>query len=262
MALRWKNLKEIYYHSKKSSLFVYVVLNLLVIFCMINQILLKHYDGALLCALVLLFFSFPIFVQKKFAIQLPNFLEIMIYLFLFSSNLLGEVYHFYSIVPIWDFVLHLINGFLCVSIGVSLIGLLNHQDCFSLSSFFVFLFSFCFSMTISIMWEFGEYAMDNIFFTDAQKDVIVSHLSSIKLDKSINSKPVKLQKISKTVFYDDKNQEIATLNGGYLDIGIHDTMKDLFANLVGAIIGEGIFYFSLKRNRKNKFLDKLLVVKV
>lgn len=46
--------------------------------------------------------------------------------------------------------------------------------------------------------------------------------------------------------------------GGYLDIGIHDTMKDLFVNLIGAVVFSIIGYFYVKKRGKGKFASKFI----
>ena len=54
----------------------------------------------------------PSLVQVTFKIELPTVLEILILVFIFSAEILGEIQEYYIIIPMWDTVLHTINGFL------------------------------------------------------------------------------------------------------------------------------------------------------
>ena len=95
-------------------------------------------------------------------------------LFIFSAEILGEISSFYVLFPFWDTTLHTLNGFLAAAIGFSLVDLLNRSDRvkFDLSPLFLSITAFCFSMTIGVLWEFFEFAMDQFFALDMQKDTI------------------------------------------------------------------------------------------
>ena len=146
---------------KKSSLITYIILRALVIFCLVREIILGNYLNALVCVLSLVLFYIPNFIEKRFKIDLPDGLEIAIYCFIFSAEILGEIENFYGVIPMWDNILHTLNGFLAASVGFSLVNLLNTKvKSFKLSPVFVALVAFCFSMTIGVMWEFFEYSVD------------------------------------------------------------------------------------------------------
>lgn len=257
-----KKIKRAYKESKKSSFIVYFILRFLVILCMIRQITLGHYDSAIFCVLALILLLLPLIIQKKFKINLPNILEVIIYLFIFSAEILGEIYNFYIHFQNFDLILHTLNGFLCAAIGLSLIDLLNtHVKSFKLSPLYVAIFSFCFSMTIGVLWEFGEHTMDKLFLTDAQKDTFVNTISSVDLDKSKNGKPVKVKNIDKTILYDKDGRELAVIEAGYLDIGLNDTMEDLFVNFIGASVYSILGYFYIKTRNKNNLASKFIITK-
>ena len=220
-------LKKEYKETKKSSLLVYFILRFLVILCLIRQIFLGHLDSALLCVLSLFLLLLPIIIQRKFKITLPNTLEVIIYIFIFSAEILGEIYNFYGHIANWDLILHTLNGFLCAAIGLSLIDLLNNNSKkLNLSPLYVSIASFCFSMTIGVCWEFFEYAADKTTLVDMQKDKIVTTITSVEFDPNKSNKAVKIKDIAKTVLYDENNKEIITIEDGYLDIGLNDTMED------------------------------------
>lgn len=262
MKNKWSTFSKHYKETKKSSFIVFFISVSLVILCIVRQLILGNYRNISLSVFPLLLLFLPIFIQYKFKIVLSNILEIFIYIFIFSAGILGEIYHFYINVPLWDLFLHIFSGFLCAGIGLSFIDLLNdNQKQSHLFPIMLALFSFCFSMTTSVFWEFGEYAIDKIFLTDAQKDVYINEFSSIKLDESKNSQPVKIKNIYKTILYNENNQELTTIYGGYLDIGLKDTMKDLFANFFGAIIYSISGYFYAKNRNKKNLASKFIFVK-
>lgn len=245
--------------SKKSSLTVYLILRALVIACLILQILRGDLNNAFLCIWALILFTVPLFIQKAFKITLPNMLETIIFLFIFAAEILGEINSFYVRIPHWDTMLHTINGFLCAGIGFSLIDLLNkNSKKIKLSPLYVALVSFCFSMTVGVCWEFFEYAMDNVFLTDMQRDAIVQTISTTTLDETKSNKAVIIKDIDKTLLLDKSGNELAIIDGGYLDIGISDTMKDLFVNLLGAILFSIIGYYYISNSKKYKFAENFI----
>lgn len=151
----WKAVKmELRQH--KSSFAVYIVLRALVILVMIRQIMNQNYENVFLCILTLLLLFIPSFIQVNFKIELPTTLEIIVLLFIFSAEILGEISEFYIFIPFWDTILHTLNGFLAAAIGFSMVVLLNDDErvAMKLSPFFLALVAFCFSMTIGVIWEF------------------------------------------------------------------------------------------------------------
>lgn len=210
----------------------------------------------------LILFTIPGLIKIKLKITLPSVLEIIIYIFIFSAEILGEIYNFYGNIPNWDLMLHTINGFLCAAVGFSLIDLLNkNSKKLKLSPFYVTLVAFCFSMTVGVCWEFFEYTADKVLLYDMQKDTLVSTISTVELDSEKSNKAVVINNINKTILYDTNGNEIATIDGGYLDIGLNDTMEDLFVNLIGAITFSFIGYFYIKNRDKYKFAEHFIPVK-
>lgn len=255
-------IKLIYKETKRSSLLVYLVLRFLVILCMILQLFHGNIANAFLCLLSLILLLLPLIIQNKFAITLPNTLEIIIYLFIFAAEILGEINNFYHLIPYWDTILHTINGFLATAVGFSLVDLLNkNSKKFSLSPLYLCLVAFCFSMTIGVLWEFFEYAADKFLLFDMQKDEIITEISTVTLDETKSNQTVIIDGIKKTILYDANNNELAVIENGYLDIGINDTMKDLFVNFIGAIVFCIFGYFYLNattKDQKNHFITNFV----
>lgn len=245
--------------NKKVTAVVYAILRILVIIVMIRQILEKNYENVFMCALTLVLFLIPIIIDQKLNINLPNTLEIIIFLFIFASEILGEVQNFYGIFEHWDTALHTINGFLCAAVGFAMIDILNRSSRFhtKMKPIFVAVVAFCFSMTIGVLWEFTEYGMDVTFKQDMQKDKIVSYVSSVNFNKENKNKEVVVKDISKTEIYGkvDGEDTVVTIDGGYLDIGLHDTMKDLLVNFIGAIVFSIVGLLYIKDRDEYKFLE-------
>ena len=231
--------KELREH--RSSFLVFSVLRLLVLATLVRQVMLANYEGTFFCALTILLLYVPSWVQVKLRVELPPPLEITILCFIFAAEILGEVNAFYERIPGWDTMLHTLNGFLAAAVGFSLVMLLNDDErlTFHLSPLFLALVAFCFSMTIGVLWEFFEFGMDFFLGTDMQRDTVVHAIHSSFLDPTRSNKVVTIPAISDVVI----NGESLGV-GGYLDIGIIDTMKDLFVNFIGAVVFSitGFFY--------------------
>ena len=239
----------------KSSFLVYVTLRLLVILMMILQIFNRNYENVFLCVLTLVLLLIPSLIQINLKIELPTALEITILVFIFAAEILGEIQSYYIKFPVWATVLHTINGFLMAAIGCALVDILNRSKKFSiqLSPVFLAIVAFCFSMTIGVIWEFFEYGMDQFFGLDMQKDTVIQGFSSVLLDPTKSNIPVPVQDITE-VLVNGRNLGL----GGYLDIGLIDTMNDLFVNFVGAVLFSIIGYFYVKSRGKGKFARRFI----
>ena len=102
-------------------------------------------------------------------------------------------------------------------------------------------------MTVGVLWEFFEFGMDRLFHMDMQKDTVVSSITSVMLDPTNSNIPVTIDNITSVQV---NGQELGF--GGYLDIGLYDTMKDLFVNFIGAVVFSTIGYFYIKQRGKGK----------
>ena len=239
----------------KSSFLVYVTLRLLVILMMILQIFNRNYENVFLCVLTLVLLLIPSLIQINLKIELPTALEITILVFIFAAEIPGEIQSYYIKFPFWDTVLHTINGFLMAAIGFALVDILNRSKKFSiqLSPVFLAIVAFCFSMTIGVIWEFFEYGMDQFFGLDMQKDTVIQGFSSVLLDPTKSNIPVPVQDITEVLV---NGRDLGL--GGYLDIGLIDTMNDLFVNFVGAVLFSIIGYFYVKSRGKGKFARRFI----
>ena len=233
---------------------VYIVLRLLVILVMVAQFFNGNFENVFLCILTLILFLLPTIFEKSLQIDLPNALEIIILLFIFAAEILGEIRAFYTTFAYWDTMLHTINGFLCAAIGFSLVDMCNRHKrvSLSLSPVYMAIVAFCFSMTIGVLWEFFECTMDQFFQLDMQKDTVVNVISSVNLDPTGGNTPVAIKGITDVIVVCGEEQ-IPLGVGGYLDIGILDTMKDLWVNFIGAVVFSIVGYFYVKSRGKGWF---------
>ena len=246
--------------NKKLVVTIYVLLRLSVILMLIAQFFNGNYENVLLCVLTLGLFFLPSAIERRLAIDLPDTLEIIILLFIYAAEILGEIQAYYIQFPFWDTMLHTMNGFLCAAIGFSLVDILNRQErvSLSLSPFFMAVLAFCFSMTIGVLWEFFEFAMDRLFLFDMQKDTVLGTISTVMLDPNHGTEAVIRRDIVDVILvYGSGTQEALGL-GGYLDVGIVDTMKDLFVNFIGAVVFSVVGFFYVKNRGRGKFASRFI----
>ena len=255
-----EKLKKVQPYSNKTTLTVYLVLRALIILIMVRAVLRGNYESVFLCALSLALLILPSILQKRLYITLPSTLEIVILLFIFAAEILGELASFYVRVPNWDTMLHTVNGFLCAAVGFALVDMINRNERFSLklSPVYLAIVAFCFSMTVGVLWEFFEFAADRFLGLDMQKDTVLSAIGSVALDPTMSNKVVRVKDIADVIIvHSDGSQQTLGL-GGYLDVGLFDTMKDLFVNFIGAVVFSVIGYFYVKQEGKSKFASRFI----
>lgn len=248
--------------EKKAVMILYTFLRISVILVMLAQLFNRNFENVFLCLLTLILFALPTMLERKLDIDLPNTLEVIILLFIYAAEILGEIGAYYVTFPHWDTVLHTINGFLCAAIGFSLLDILNRNSRvrFHLSPLYLAIVAFCFSMTVGVVGEFFECTMDQLFFLDMQKDTVLQNFGTILLDPTGGNHPVVLRGISDViVVFSDGSQKSLGL-GGYLDPGLLDTMEDLFVNFIGAMIFSVIGYFYVLSRGKGRFVRRFIPV--
>lgn len=247
-------------YQHKATAILFLVLRFFVVLVMVRKLFLHEWESVFICVLTLFLFVLPSIASSILKITLPSVLEIIILLFIFSAEILGELNSFYIRIPHWDTMLHTINGFCCAAVGFALVDMLNRNKKFSLklSPLYLAIAAFCFSMTIGVLWEVFEYSADTFFGKDMQKDTVVSAINSTMLDPTKSNKVVQISDISDVVIVHSDGTEEALGVGGYLDVGINDTMKDLIVNLIGAVVFSVIGYFYVKTKGKGKFAKEFI----
>lgn len=252
------------YVSKKTR-FVYLFLRAIVIAILVIHAVEHDYESVFVCALSLLLMLLPSMIERRLWIRLSDTMEIIILLFIFAAEILGEINSFYMKVPHWDTVLHTMNGFLCAAVGFALVDLINrsHKFTFALSPVFLAIVAFCFSMTVGVVWEFFEYSCDHFLGQDMQKDTIVYQINSVNLNDTPSTKVQTVNDISDVIIVHSDGSEESLGLGGYLDVGLNDTMKDLLVNELGALCFSFIGYCYVKKRGKGElaaqFIPQVLV---
>lgn len=248
-----KKALELEVREHRSSFAVYLILRTLVILVLVRQIMMQNYENIFVCLLTLLLLLVPSFVQLTFKVELPIFLEILILVFIYAAEILGEIDNYYFSIPYWDTILHTINGFVCAAVGFSMVSLLNKSEKiqFFVSPLFLAIVSFTFSMTIGVLWEFFEFSMDQLFAMDTQKDTLITSIHSAGVDEILPP-------------FEENDIHEVTVNGevisdqGYIDIGLIDTMEDLFVNFVGATTFSLFSYFYARNKERFTFLQNFI----
>lgn len=249
--------------KNKNVFAVYLILRILVIIVAIVSLISGNIENFFLCILSLVLFLLPAFVERKLKIDLPDALEIIVLLFIFAAEILGEISSFYVRVPHWDTMLHTINGFLFAAIGFAMVDVLNRSSRvkFNLSPFYLAVMAFCFSMTVGVLWEFFEFGMDMLLNFDMQKDTILNSITSVTFDTTASNKTVVFKDIVDTVIITSDGSQYAFSEygvNGYVDTGIIDTMKDLIVNFIGAVVFSVVGYFYVKSRGKGKIARNLI----
>ena len=239
---------------------VYFVLRVLVVLMLVAAVFNQNYENVALCVLTLVLFMLPSAFERRLRIELPDTLEIIILLFIFAAEILGEIQDYYITFPYWDTMLHTTNGFLCAAIGFALVDILNRTERVSLnlSPFYMAVVAFCFSMTVGVMWEFFEFAMDHFLHFDMQKDTILNAFSTVNLDPNHGTAAIMVDGIQDVILVMADGTQRALGLGGYLDIGLIDTMADLFVNFIGAVIFSIIGFFYVKGRGRSRFAPRFI----
>ncbi len=111
-------------------------------------------------------------------------------------------------------------------------------------------------MKFGVLCEFLEYSIDNVLFSDMQKDKLVTKISSVWLNPDGKNKAIVVDNINKTIIYSDSGETV--IEGGYLDLGLNDTMKDLIVNFVGAVVFSIFGYLYVINRDKYKIAEKFM----
>lgn len=184
------------------------------------------WEGVMIAVVTLILFCLPVIFSSKGKIVIPVSFQIFIMLFIFASMYLGEMRGYFYRYDWWDVMLHSISAVVLGYIGFVLIYALNRDRNIhlKLSPFFIALFSFCFAMTVGVVWEIFEFAVDEFLGYNMQKA-----------------------------------RDLELVYGEFdTRLGVIDTMKDLIMNTIGALFVSIVGYFYCrKKERKNSTFGRL-----
>lgn len=170
------------------------------------------------CVVGMIVIFLPHRMEEKFKIDIPDFMEIIYFIFLFCAIYLGEVQNFYYRIPFWDTILHGFSAVMLGALGFVIVDYLNYskRNEINLSPFFVSLFAFCFATTCGVVWEVYEYTADHFLGTNMQKFMTAEGF----------------------------------IKAGHAALG--DTMKDIIVDILGALATVTIGYLYLKYREKKE----------
>ena len=243
------------WENNRPAFLTWLLLRLIVLAALVRAAMQGYWENVFICLLVLFLFLLPSLLEKRLGVSFPSGLQIVILIHIFACEILGELGCYYVRYPHWDTVTHTVWGFLCAAIGYALVDILNREDSthFHLSPVFLAVVAFCFSMTIGVLWEFFEFAADQLLLLDMQKDTVITRFSSVLLDATSSNIPIQVNHIADVAV----NGESLGLNG-YLDIGLFDTMEDLFVNSIGALVFSLIGYFRTKSENAKRIAESFI----
>ena len=175
------------------------------------------------CVLGIVAIILPSLISKKVNITIPSNMYFLYLIFLFCGNFLGEVTNFFYKFKYWDVMLHAFSSLMLGAIGFSIINLLNKEEKIhiKLSPMFVAIFSFCFAVSLGLIWEVYEFLADGALGLNMQKFALEHGVQLIGREALL------------------------------------DTMKDLIVDCIGAFIMASVGYVSLKY--KKGWVEKLLI---
>jgi hypothetical protein len=190
------------------------------------------------CAAAIGILCLPALLLRTVGLKIPGAIRLLTCFLLFSSILLGEMGRCYLRYPVWDSVLHAISGMVLASVGFTLPHYLarGREAPAGLCAAFAFLLS----LAAGTLWELFEFVCDRLLGCDMQKDGIIYRISSVHFLEN----PLRIDRITRTSVLTEDGQ-IYTV-GGYLDIGLFDTMKDLAVGAAGALIFSVVGYLCLR----------------
>jgi uncharacterized membrane protein len=141
----------------------------------------REWQVALTATGVLAVTMIPLLARRGSRILIPAELDAIVVGILFASLFLGEMLDFYERFWWWDLAIHTVSGFLTAIFGFLLVHVLNELEDIDLhlKPGFVALFAFCFSMTLGVLWEVFEYAMDTTTGSNMQKSGLVDTMTDL-----------------------------------------------------------------------------------
>jgi hypothetical protein len=156
------------YHVEPVLRYFFIILTIPAI---INNAIYSQWDMLLAAILTLFFFLLPTLFSKWTKIVIPSSFQIILLLFVFGSMYLGEIQQYFYKFGWWDAILHITSSVIWGFIGFLLVFGLNKDECIvlKLKPFFIAMFTFCFSITISVIWEIFEFGADSCMGVNMQK---------------------------------------------------------------------------------------------
>lgn len=235
-------MEEIKTIEKKERIFRFVlwaVLEAFAVFSLVRVAVEGHATKILMGVFTMLLLTLPFVAAKVFKLQLN--LAFFIFCELYAVGpMLGHIYKLYYYTKWWDDLLHTAGGVVFAIFGAYLAKFISKNN--EPSLLMKAIFALCFSMAIAVAWEFIEYSCDAIFGSDMQNDTIVSFIHSYLIGPEMGQTG-SIEGITDVIV----NGHSLGL-GGYLDIGLHDTINDMFVETLGAVVYTVIYIIDKEKH--------------
>lgn len=200
--------------------------------CMIYSAVELGARDALLAVVYMIFIPAVFVFEYLIGFRVGYILTVLI-IFSACGGLLGSSYNVYMILPWFDSLLHAVSGILFFAAGFMLAEVFFGKDNVNKHFFGKLAFAIFFSTTVGVAWEFFEYLISETMGFDMLEDAIVTDIQSYLLSQSHNV-AIELNDITQTVITYDGGKEWV-INGGYMDLGLYDTLNDLLIAAAGTV---------------------------
>lgn len=200
--------------------------------CMIYSAVELGARDALLAVVYMIFIPAVFVFEYLIGFRVGYILTVLI-IFSACGGLLGSSYNVYMILPWFDSLLHAVSGILFFAAGFMLGEVFFGKDNVNKHFFGKLAFAIFFSTTVGVAWEFFEYLISETMGFDMLEDAIVTDIQSYLLSQSHNV-AIELNDITQTVITYDGGKEWV-INGGYMDLGLYDTLNDLLIAAAGTV---------------------------
>ena len=124
----------------------------------------------------------PVLVARWARIQVPSSFVAAVVLFVGGTLFLGEVFDFYERFWWWDIAMH---GGSAIGFGLTgfvLVFMMFQGDRFAAPHVAVAFFAFCFAVSVGVVWEVFEFAMDQSFDLNMQKSGLMDTMGDLIVD--------------------------------------------------------------------------------
>ena len=228
-----------YFRIKDEPLWLVITFFAFEAFCAFTlcySIYLKNFEFVCLSLVSAFFVFFPWCVQRWLHIEFTPGMKVLVFILAVTASMAGHVYKFYHFVPMYDKILHCYFGFLFAPFGFIIPIIADRSTDKKTNTAMCVLMAFTSVVTVSVIWELIEFGCDTIFHMDLQRDYVINRITSYDLFGDSTGKMHYVENIVKTVIYSADGKSVVH-NGGYLDVGLYDSMLDLLV----AVIGSGLF---------------------
>ncbi len=203
---------------------IFTIIKLIVVISIFISIKYTNITTIFTLLLTLILLLLADYTKKK--LNYTYKLQILIYIFLLLAQLGGVLLNLYDTSNYYDDVIHTLSSFLMAALSLTILNKLTKEPNKKLK----IIFAISLSLSIAAIWEITEFTIDRVLNKDMQKDTIITTITS-----SLLSEDNKLEKKEITSLYVN-NIDYIEKYGGYIDIGLYDTMEDIICALLGSIL--------------------------